>query len=657
MKNVYLVQANPVYGESMKNTYLPYAAGSVAAFAWADKAVAANYRLGRIVFLRENIDDAVASLDNPFLVGFSSYIWNTEYNKEFARRLKKRFPGCVTVFGGHNVQPDASDLAEDACADIAVHGEGEVPFREILLALLKGGIKGDCLGEISNISYRGSDGTIRSTPKSPPADIAGFPSPLLTGVFNDIIKLPEFQFSYPWETNRGCPNNCAYCDWGGLKYGIREFPMERLRAELDWLAAHNIEFLYCTDANFGILDRDEQIVDLIIDSKKRTGYPDKLKANYTKNRNRFVLNLGIKLMEHNIGKSATLAFQTLNPAALKNIGRAGMNLEHFKRLMTLYNEAGVPVYSDLILGLPGETYGSFADGICTLFDCGQHKAMGIYPCELLPNSHMAQPEYRQKHGIEAKKIPFSQYHCVENENDVREFSYIVTQTNTMLVDDWKKSYLFSVFVQALHNLGLTRAIAMFLRYELAVPYRAFYEKLIARFSALPDDSLCGSEYALMARLTEGIARGENSFTRVFEGLGNITWGYEEHIFLRFAAGIDEFYREVEAFLDEFLADSGLRAGLVRYQKGIVRKLGESSITVHSAYDFYGYFQKLYLDKYEPLRKTPVTLRFEDSDPSLTWEDYGRKNIWFGRYDDNTLYTGGKKSPVVEYGEYAGNAEA
>ena len=136
-KNVYFVQVSAVYGESVKTAYLPYASGCLAAYAWDDPKIAENYNLGRFIFIRENVDKAIDSLKEPFLVGFSSYIWNMEYNREFAKRLKRRYPECIVVFGGHNVKPDGSDLEEMPFCDIVIHGEGEEPFKALLLALIE----------------------------------------------------------------------------------------------------------------------------------------------------------------------------------------------------------------------------------------------------------------------------------------------------------------------------------------------------------------------------------------------------------------------------------------------------------------------------------------------------------------------------------------
>ena len=85
-------------------------------------------------------------------------------------------------------------------------------------------------------------------------------------------------------------------------------------------------------------------------------------------------------------------------------------MEHFSTLMQKYNEAGIPTYSELILGLPGETKESFCKGICRLLENGQHNSVSVYHCEVLPNSELALPEYVDKHKIEVIKVAFNHIH-------------------------------------------------------------------------------------------------------------------------------------------------------------------------------------------------------------------------------------------------------
>ena len=83
-------------------------------------------------------------------------------------------------------------------------------------------------------------------------------------------------------------------------------------------------------------------------------------VTYAKGREDAVFTTAKKLFDAGLFKGPSLSFQTLSPEALENIGRSNMPLESFTSLLARYKEAGIPAYSEMILGLPGETYESFA---------------------------------------------------------------------------------------------------------------------------------------------------------------------------------------------------------------------------------------------------------------------------------------------------------
>ena len=400
MKNVYMVQASTTYGGNLfKAAYLPYAAGLLVANAWEDETIRSRYAFKRFVFTREATDEAVASFETPAVIGFSNYIWNTRYNLALARKTKERFPECVIIFGGHNVPPGDSFLRQYPFIDFLIHAEGEDAFRALLLELLND--RPDFNG-IHNLSFRSGDGYV-TTPEVVQTR-TDYPSPYLTGVFDSIFEEhPDMQLDAILETSRGCPRHCAYCDWGCTASAVRLFPMERVLAEIDWFAAHKVAFLWGADANFGAYARDEEITRHLIEVREKYGYPERLRTNYAKNNRDRVFRINRMLERDGMTKEgATLSFQSLNPDTLKAIGRQNMSLAQFREQIAMYRADGVTTYSELILGLPLETYESFCRGIGLLLENGQHRKINVYNCELLPNSPMAQPAYREKYGIKRR---------------------------------------------------------------------------------------------------------------------------------------------------------------------------------------------------------------------------------------------------------------
>ena len=460
MKKLYMAQPNSQYGNSV---YFPYAAGSLVAYAFEDEQIKSEYEFCGFFYKRQNISNVVETMDNPFLVGFSCYVWNYEYNKSLAKAIKEKFPQCITVFGGHQINA-GSDICGSGYVDYILLGEGEESFR-LLLLYLCGKIE---LEEIPNILYS-QNGEIKKT-KSETVCIPQRVSPYLKGWFDSLVEDEELEFSSILETNRGCPNKCAFCDWGNIKSRVRMYDIETVYAEIDWMAEHKIEYCYCADANFGLFPRDEKIIDYLIKRHAETGYPQKFQATYSKNNPETVFRINKRLNEAGMCKGATLSFQSMSQDVLDNIYRKNMPLTKFHELMRMYNRNGISAYSEIILGLPGETYESFRDGIEQLLEYGQHMSINFFNCELLTNSIMNDPEYISRYNIRSVIAEQHQYHVIPDKNSIKEFSRMVVGTSSLPEEKWIDCNVISSVVRAFHNLGLLQCFAIYLYYEKNVRY-------------------------------------------------------------------------------------------------------------------------------------------------------------------------------------------
>ncbi len=642
MKNVYFVQTNSVFGSGVRSAYLPYSIGTIAAYAWADEKIKREYSLKKFIFMRDDIERIVNGMDEPFFVGLSCYVWSMEFNKALAQKIKEKYPACLICMGGHSISPDGEELRKYPYIDFLTHGEGEVPTKELLLSLCEN----KDLISVRGLSFR-SGGEVITTESAAVPDISDFPSPYLEGYFDEILKDKSIKYSLIWETNRGCPNRCAYCDWGVLKSRVRMFPMERLKAEIEWMANNEIEYIYCSDANFGLFDRDEEITDLMIASKRKTGYPEKFKTNFTKNRDEFVFKLSCKMFDEGLGKSPTLSFQTMSCEALKNIGRTNMSLEHFKNLMQMYTNRGIMAYSELILGLPGETYDSFSDGIETLFKCGQHKSIIVYPCELLPNSSLGSKSSVEKFKIELCKTEFRQHHSAVDPNAVKEYSDNIVATYSMSLEDWKRSYIFALYTQGLHTMCLTMMIAIYLYNEKGIGYKSFYEGFI-KFSAENPDSFCGKLYEKCKDFVDAVIDGTESFKSVFDGFGKTTWGFDEYLFMKGAVNPESFYSEIEQYISAFNIDEDIMADLIKYQRGIIKKMNMTSEDIELQYDFEAYFDAVLNNKKATLQKRSNTITVTEENSVTTIDEYAKEYVWYGRRDDAPVYSSKRGNLKVTY---------
>lgn len=614
-----MVQPNSQYGNSV---YFPYAAGSLIAYAFSDERIRSEYSFKSFIYKKTDIDNVLESLEEPYAVGFSCYVWNYEYNKVLAEKIKEKYPDCKIIFGGHQVNRE-SDILRTDYIDYCLFGEGEEIFRKLLLSF----IGKESAEEIPNIMYK-NDGEIIFTPKMR-ANIPERVSPYLEGYFDKLVEDEELEFSAILETNRGCPNKCAFCDWGNEKAKVRLYDIETVKAEIDWMSEKKIEYCYCADANFGLFERDEEIIEYMIEKHKCNGYPQKFQATYSKNNSETVFRINKRLNDVGMCKGATLSFQSLHQNVLDNIYRKNMPLENFHDLMSLYTENGIGTYSEIILGLPGETYESFRDGMEQLLEGGQHMSINFFNCELLMNSIMNDPEYMKKYEIEYAVTEQHQYHVVPDRKDITEFSRIVVSTSTMSKEMWIKSNIFAVFVRAFHNLGLLQCLAIYLYYEKKIKYSQFYSDFIS-FAQKNPETICGKIHSWLEEKYKEVLRNSGSLTCTEEAYGELTWPLDEGAFLKAMKDRDLFYAETEPFLKKYFDDEKLFEELLSYQKNIVKNPYSEGTVLELDFDFYSYFSRVYKNVYVPLEKKKNTIKIDSSDTPSDLPEYAKKIVWYGR---------------------------
>lgn len=631
-KNVYFVQVDVSSGKNSKVVYLPYTSGVIIANAWKNEAVSAEYNFKDFIFIRKDIETVVAEMEDPAVVGFSNYCWNTEYHLELASEIKKIYPKCVTVFGGHNIPQDASFLKENPQVDYLCFGEGEVTFGSLLEALSK-----EEADRVPNVAYRTESGCALTERVS--VCRTDYASPYLDGWFDDFSeKYPNYEFNTILETSRGCPNSCAYCDWGPLKEKTRFFPLEKVLAEIEWIGKNRICFVWGSDANFGIGKDDLVIADALVAAKEKYGYPERVRINYSKGNSERVREIVRRFNRKGIDREgATISLQSLSPVVLENIGRKNMSLEKFRNNFSVYHEEKLQVYSELILGLPGETYDSFVDGICKLFEIGQHFIFEVYHCIVLPNSQLGQKDYIEKHGIKTSRTEIVRFHCTADAYYIPEKTNIITETSTMPCEMWQRSSLFAGFTQAMHACGLLRCFAVYAFYELGIGYRSFYEGLmnyIENGNAPFMQELYDSVKASFAKLANGET---HRFFVPF--VGNLVWDHYEYMFLHISGSFDKFYDEMLPYLRSVIKDEALLSQLLVYQKAVIRKPCEEQSECVTDGNFHDYFKRIYVNKYEPLETGGFKTVFSDSNPVYDWEEFGKRVVWYGKmgsksYKDN-----------------------
>ena len=389
----------------------------------------------RAAFIADKIWEIAKGRESSegLIVCFSCFVWNVEILRRAAALLKAK--GAVTIAGGPEITAHPSFYKD---FDYTVSGEGEITVPSLVMQIL-------------NKSNKSNKVIISQSP-----DLALVHSPYLDG----IIDPAEYEGAL-WELARGCPYKCSYCYESKGAKTVRLFPMERIKAELELFSKKKVPQVFVLDPTYNInKKRALELLRLIREKTPDTFYYFEARA---------------ELIDRELAREFTkipcalqIGLQSANDEVLKLVNRP-CDRKKFLKGISILNEEGVTFGLDLIFGLPGETFGSFRDGL--------DFALSLYPNNLevfclsvLPGTDL----YDRAEGLGLVWEKDPPYHVIKN----GKFS----------VEDMKKAEKLAKACSVFYNDG--RAVPWFnsmcrvLKIKGSKLLEFFYDKKLAGNSDL-----------------------------------------------------------------------------------------------------------------------------------------------------------------------------
>jgi radical SAM superfamily enzyme YgiQ (UPF0313 family) len=319
---------------------------------------------------------------DPWLVGFTCYLWNIERTLWVAHELKRRRPGVRVVLGGPEITADNAWVLDTPDYDFAVVGEGEQTFADLLLGLL-----GDDVPPVpvAGLYVPPAGAAARYDPARRPAfrqplpDLNLLGSPYLAGILDaadeEMLLL---------ETTRGCVFKCKFCYYPKSYDRQYYLSRENILANLSHAQDRGAREVFLLDPT---LNQRKDFADFL--RVLAEGNPGRQFSYFGELRGEGITEETAGLLRAANFTEVEVGLQSVDPEAMRRMDRKN-NLRAFERGVRAMLAEGIRVKVDLIVGLPGDTVESVRRGLHYLHDSGLCSDVQVFNLSILPGTAFRQ---------------------------------------------------------------------------------------------------------------------------------------------------------------------------------------------------------------------------------------------------------------------------
>jgi hypothetical protein len=391
------------------------------------------------------------------------------------------------------------------------------------------------------------------------------------------------------------------------------------------------------------------IVDKLIEVQKRWAKLASFSMTWAKNQKNEVVGIVKKLIDEspNFGSGLTVSVQSMDHDVLENIKRRNLDQHKIDEIFALCDRNNIPVYTEVILGLPGETVETWKEAFWKIFRAGNHTGINILQAQLLENAEM---NLLQKRMWKIESIPVYDYISGSyGDVDLIECIDVVISTKDIPKEQMLTTLVWNSFIQTFHINGLTTYIARYLAKAHGIDYSEFYD---AFYQHIQNDSWMQQQFTDTHKYyelwtTTGLANhprignvevtGQNLMHRIT--LNMQLENKIDHVF----DIIDNFVRTT------YTIDSNILEQLLQFQRNYVidyKDLPALPIQQKFDYDFLGYL----LDNSDIT--TTCMYQFDTNEDKTMGIERFLENMYFGRkrnFGKTTITkTNSANLPEIEY---------
>lgn len=355
------------------------------------------------------------------LLGLGAFVWNEVHVQSILSQLQHyHFPGSILIGGpqiSYSIQHPQNFYPD---ADIYCRGYAE----NAVLKLMTKATLDDPYPSIGGLTYK----DIPDLGVQAACNLEDLPSPYLDGL------VPPQSF-LRWETQRGCPFRCSFCqhreshlNTSSGQRARKPFSSNRLLEEAAWFCNNGVTDIAVLDPTFNSGPNYLHVLDMLIDN----GYQGKiaLQCRFEMVKEEFLQKVTRLISQ---GSQVVLEFglQTIIKDEAKAIHRPN-NLKKVEQVIFSLHEKGIPFEVSLIFGLPLQTLASFKQSVNF---CLRHRVPVVkaWPLMILRGTPLDSSKMRQQFGLKERSI------CASEEIDRVQIDIPhVVESSTFTEQDWKE---------------------------------------------------------------------------------------------------------------------------------------------------------------------------------------------------------------------------
>jgi len=296
------------------------------------------------------------------LIAVGATTWSNIYVDYFLNQVMTDYQGKV-ILGGYEVtaMKDEDLLEQYPSVNHFIKGYAETGLKKILL------------GEIG----------IGQRIVCEPLAIEDLKSPYLSKVLSTETERIH------WETKRGCPYSCGFCEWGNAAdKKVHYLQEQRLLAEIDLFKMSSVKEVNILDGTFNFSNPGSSHIDYLENLLYNTSAKVTMQVRFEnlkgKHGTRF-LEVCSKFRDR---VKLEFGLQTIHVNEMSTIKREN-NLSTVIAVMALLNEHRINYEVSLIYGIPGQTYESFFQTVEFVIQNGCEN-IRAFPLRIPKNSKMEQ---------------------------------------------------------------------------------------------------------------------------------------------------------------------------------------------------------------------------------------------------------------------------